>query len=316
MLRTTLAAGFFLAALSQISPAASESDRADWAACVKADRGIDANQRVGACNRLLQSGDTNPEDGGAILAARAAAYNDLGEHASALRDIEDALAQNTRKDAWEFIYRVMGRAQYGLGNFAAAEVAYRQATTYPEADSWSWNRLGDAAMQQGKYADAERDYRKAAELDSSRAELWSDIADSLFAQGRFAEAAQVYDKTLATTPSAWDSVMRYLSAFHHGAADADLLRRQANGWAAEESYLALAGRFLAGALAEDEFRTRMTELAANGGRAEDAAFWTAFILGHRDFIAGDKAEGRKHLAEAAAGGTRDAVYLNARQFAD
>ena len=307
-----------LAALS--APAGAEVPKADWSACIKGDlngQKIDPNQRIGACNRLLQNAETDPGDSGAILAARAAAHNDLRQYADSLKDIESALAQNTRADAWEFIYRVMGQAQYGLKNFAAAEVAFEQATGYPEADGWSWDRLGNARMQQGKYQAAERDYRKAAATNPAFAEMWSDIADSLFAQGRFAEAEPLYAKAIeiAKGESAWDSVFRYLAAFHQGSAAPADLHEEAAGWEAEENYLTFAGRLLAGAITEAQFRDGIAALAARDNAPQDGAFWASFTLGHRDLIAGADGTAGEYLRQAAATASMDAIYLNAAQFA-
>ncbi len=318
-----MAAGLLvLAAMTApaLAPAVAEVPQADWSACIRGEldsRKIDPNQRIGACNRLLQNGDTNPADAGPILAARAAAHNDLRQHADALKDIESALAQNTRSDAWEFIYRVMGQAQYGLRNFAAAEIAFQQAATYVEADGWSWDRLGNAKMQQGKYREAERDYRKALELSPEFAELWSDTADSLFAQGRFAAAAPLYAKALdlAKGQSAWDSVFRYLATAGADAAAPDQLRKAAGEWAEEESYSALAGRLLAGAIGEPELRDGIAAIAAREGRPEDAEFWVNFTLGQRDRIAGSAETAAGYLHRAAATKSVDAIYLNAAQFA-
>lgn len=323
MPRLNMAAGLLLLAAVTVpvfAPAVAEVPKADWSACIRGELGsqkIDPNQRIGACNRLLQNGETNPGDAGAILAARAAAHNDLRQYAEALQDIESALAQNTRSDAWEFIYRVMGQAQYGLRNFAAAEIAFQQATTYVEADGWSWDRLGNAKMQQGKYRDAEGDYRKALELNPEFAELWSDTGDSLFAQGRFAEAAPLYAKAidLAKGQSAWDSVFRYLATAGAEPAAPDQLRKAAGEWANEESYFAIAGRLLAGAIGEAELRAGIGALAAREGRPEDAEFWIDFALGQRDRIAGSRDTAIAYLRKAAATKSIDAVYLNAAQFA-
>ncbi|HNB25632.1 MAG TPA: tetratricopeptide repeat protein [Alphaproteobacteria bacterium] len=323
MLRLRMAAGLVMLAamaLPAFAPAVAEIPKADWSACIRGElssRKIDPNQRIGACNRLLQNGETNPGDAGAILAARAAAHNDLRQYADALQDIESALAQNTRSDAWEFIYRVMGQAQSGLRNFAAAEVAFQQATTYVEADGWSWDRLGNAKMQQGKYREAEGDYRKALELNPEFAELWSDAGDSQFAQGRFAEAAPLYAKAidLANGQSAWDSLFHYLATAGAEPAAVDQLRKAAGEWAEEDSYFAIAGRLLAGAIGEPDLRAGIGALAAREGRPEDAEFWINFALGQRDRIAGSKATAAAYLRKAAATNSIDAVYLNAAQFA-
>lgn len=318
MSRRMIAASLLgLAAL--VGPAHADVPKADWSGCIRGEldgQQIDPNQRIGACNRLLQNAETDPGDAGAILAARAAARNDLRQHADALKDIEAALAQNTRADAWEFIYRVMGQAQYGLKNFAAAEVAFQQATGYPESDGWSWDRLGNARMQQGKYQAAERDYRKATEKGPQFAELWSDTADSLFAQGRFAEAAPLYAKAIEITKghSAWDSVFRYLSAPHQDGG-LDILRQDVAQWAAEENYLSFAGRFLAGAITEAQLRDGIAAIAAKDDKPADAEFWINFTLGQRDLIAGSSQTAGEFLRKAAATGSMDAIYLNAAQFA-
>lgn len=324
MVRLTMAASALACAaavwLTALAPALADSSKADWSACVKADpssAAVDANQRIGACNRLLQSGDTSPEDAGAILAARAAAHNALRQYDEALRDIESALAQNTRVDAWEFIYRVMGRAQYGLKNYPAAEVAYRQAATYPEADAWSWARLGDVEMNQGKYRDAEGHFRKAAEMTPREAEFSSDIADALFAQGRFAEAAPLYAEALAidAEPSAWDSVLHYLATAHAGAGDIDRLRADAAEWAEDDGYIAHVGRLLLGASDDAAFRDALAARATGSTQPEEAAFWLDFALGQRDLIAGASDTARAHLEKAAATASVYAIYINAAQFA-
>lgn len=101
-------------------------------------------------------------------------------------------ADSTSGEAW----RVLGRAQSGLGHRTDALSAYRAAIALDSADVWSMNNMGLLLIGDGQYADALGPLARAVQLDSSVSVFHNNLGIALERSGHVTAAAGAYQNAL------------------------------------------------------------------------------------------------------------------------
>ncbi len=104
------------------------------------DKSTDADQA--ACHAIEALRDNRPHDAAQISSA--------------------ALAEHPRSAA---LFRVLGAAQYRLGNYNAAQVAIGQALSLDKSDALTYFLMGSTLARLGQNQAAERQFSEAARLD-------------------------------------------------------------------------------------------------------------------------------------------------------
>jgi len=108
-----------------------------------------------------------------------------------------------------------------LGEFAAAEVAFRQALQLAPALSEAHANLGFLLDSQGRSQEAEASYRQALALAPTQVQTYINLGALLESQKRFAEAEAAYRNALAIDPeslAAWSNLGVLLACMKQEAA--------------------------------------------------------------------------------------------------
>lgn len=144
---------------------------------------------------------------GPSLSGRAEAAKSLGQYREAVRLALEALSQ--APDDLEAQY-TLGRAQWHLGAYAAAEATARKLLEQDPQDPWHHTLLGDVLRFQGSGSRCVRralsHYRAAHRLEPASSAMAWNLSDALNCLGDTKEAAELLD-----------------AALRHSAEDVDLL---------------------------------------------------------------------------------------------
>jgi predicted O-linked N-acetylglucosamine transferase (SPINDLY family) len=95
----------------------------------------------------------------------------------------------------------LGMARVALGDFGAAETAFRQALALGASHALLHMRLGLALEAQGKLADAVDALRRSAALSPGDADVQLNLGNALAESGQAEEALACYQKVLALAPA-------------------------------------------------------------------------------------------------------------------
>ncbi len=124
--------------------------------------------------------------------------------------------------AWDAV----GKEQYRVGKWAAAESAFREAIRLDPTNTWHSFNLGLSLAQQGRWSEAEGAYSNAVLLNGSYAPAQDQLGHAYFNQSKWPAAAVAYRAAIQL-----DSTNGSYRA-HLGAT----LRLQTNWMSAEASY--------------------------------------------------------------------------------
>jgi tetratricopeptide (TPR) repeat protein len=127
----------------------------------------------------------------------ARAYTRKGEYAEALRWLEKSRPMYSN---YGIYWEVRGMALEGLGRVSEAIDAYRRAAPLPPESAVPM-RLGNLLLGQGDYAAAEVAYRQGLARNET-AERWNGLGVALALQGLQAEAGTAFARAMALDPSA------------------------------------------------------------------------------------------------------------------
>jgi tetratricopeptide (TPR) repeat protein len=260
--------------------------------------------RVEACSRALSAPDLTPRQQLDLLAARAQAFDDLGDHARAIADYDSAIVLAPRdsvlrlnrgvakihggrpadaiadydeaarlKPDWHLPYFDRAVALTDLGQRAAALKDYDRAIQLKPDDAWIYVGQGDVLAASGDPTRALAAYDKALalrpDLDDPRAKR----AEVLLRLDRPAEAVPELDRALAMSPAKprlWQTrgKARFELADYVGAA-ADFGRALALAPQDKDVRRDLARAELGIGDAESAWRTLSSTTGGNGGEAAD-----------------------------------------------
>lgn len=131
----------------------------------------DVDLKIGACTKMIRSGELNNEWLSWAFNARGDGYYKAGEHQKALDDFDTAISRNP--DNQDAFYN-RGVANNALGNSYAAISDYDQALRMKPEDHDARNNRAWVSCRVGLTQDAMNDWDKILPGDPSRTRGWQE----------------------------------------------------------------------------------------------------------------------------------------------
>jgi len=178
-----------------LAPAGAASSGSDAQLC--RDLQVEPPLRVEACSRALGAHDLTQTQQLDLLAARAQAFDDLGDHARAIADYDSAIVLAPRDPVLRLN---RGVAKMHGGRPADAIADYDDAAHLKPDWHLPYFDRAVALTDLGQRAAALKDYDRAIELKPDDAWIYVGQGDVLAASGDPTRALAAYDKALALRP--------------------------------------------------------------------------------------------------------------------
>ncbi|HEY1383076.1 MAG TPA: tetratricopeptide repeat protein [Dongiaceae bacterium] len=158
---------------------------------------VEAPLRIEACSRALGAPDLTQMQQLDLLAARAQAFDDLGDHARAIADYDSAIVLAPRDPVLR-LNRGVAKIHGGRPGDAIAD--YDEAARLKPDWHLPYFDRAVALTDLGQRAAALKDYERAIQLKPDDAWIYVGQGDVLAASGDPARALAAYDKALALRP--------------------------------------------------------------------------------------------------------------------